>query len=161
MFNVFIILAMLVRFFVFDEPTPAPGSKTKFWRLKRQVQADIEEGEDEKAVKHLKEAAICLGRPTPQTFLDSVSSIFWHLLVLILHKLKLPNLVRYIMRADKKYVFVFHSLFFLSMILSFIQTLDRITKVKSIIKNMLAIDLMIFMTLFFLPHSKLILELIS
>jgi len=102
MFNVFIILAMLVRFFVFDEPTPAPGSKTKFWRLKRQVQADIEEGEDEKAVKHLKEAAICLGRPTPQTFLDSVSSIFWHLLVLILHKLKLPNLVRYIMRADKK-----------------------------------------------------------
>ena len=112
MFNVFIILAMLVRFFVFDEPTPAPGSKTKFWRLKRQVQADIEEGEDEKAVKHLKEAAICLGRPTPQTFLDSVSSIFWHLLVLILHKLKLPNLVRYIMRADKKYVFVFHSFLF-------------------------------------------------
>ena len=69
--------------------------------FQKQAEADIEAGDDVNAVKHLKQAASVLGRPVPESFIDCMSSLFWQLLYFLLDKMKLPQLVRSLMRMEK------------------------------------------------------------
>lgn len=102
MFNVLLMLAVFIKIFVFGEPDIQPTSWTCYWRFRRQAEADSEAGNSQEAVKHLLKAASALGRPPPETFFDCLSSLFWQLLYLLLDKLKLPKIIRTLMRAEKK-----------------------------------------------------------
>ena len=97
-------VAGLVRIFVYGEPRLEKVSAwSKYWRYRKQAERDIETGRASQAKENLRAALVSLGRPPPLTFLDCLSSLFWQLLYLVLDKLKLPQLVRSVMAADKKY----------------------------------------------------------
>jgi len=102
MFNVLFILAGLVRIFVYGEPTLAKGEAwAKYWMHRKQADRDLASGKGKEAAHHLVKAAQCLGRPPPVSFIDSMSSLFWQLLYIILDSMKLPKLVRVLMNAEK------------------------------------------------------------
>eukprot|EP00090_Calanus_glacialis_P000417 TRINITY_DN10251_c0_g1_i1.p1 TRINITY_DN10251_c0_g1~~TRINITY_DN10251_c0_g1_i1.p1 ORF type:complete len:1045 (-),score=302.19 TRINITY_DN10251_c0_g1_i1:87-3221(-) len=102
MFNVLFILAGLVRIFVYGEPSLAKGEAwAKYWTHRKQADRDLASGKRKEAAHHLVKAAECLGRPPPVSFIDSMSSLFWQLLYIILDSLKLPKLVRILMNAEK------------------------------------------------------------
>ena len=97
-------LAGLVRIFVYGEPSLEKVSAwSQYWRYRKQAERDIETGRASQARQNLRAALVALGRPPPVTWLDCLSSLFWQLLYLVLDKLKLPQLVRSVMAADKKY----------------------------------------------------------
>ena len=101
--NVLFILAGLVRIFVYGEPNIAKAEAwSKYWRYKKQAEKDIETGRVTEARQNLTAALLALGRPPPVSFLDCVSSLSWQLLHLLLDKVKLPALVRTLMKVDKK-----------------------------------------------------------
>lgn len=102
MFNILLMLLVMVRIFVFGEPDIKPSSMTQYWRYRRQAETDMDEGNNIEAVKHLNKAASSLGRPPAESFSDSVSSLFWQLFYLLLDKLRLPQMVRMVMRTEKK-----------------------------------------------------------
>ena len=102
MFNVLLMLVVFIKIFVFGEPDIQPSSWTRYWRFRRQAEADSETGNSQEAVQHLKKAASALGRPPPETFFDCLSSLFWQILYLLLDKLKFPKITRTLMRAEKK-----------------------------------------------------------
>ena len=93
----------LVRIFVYGEPSLAKGEAwAKYWTHRKQADRDLSSGKRKEAAHHLVKAAECLGRPPPISFIDSMSSLFWQLLYIILDSLKLPKLVRILMNAEKK-----------------------------------------------------------
>ena len=101
MLNVLFILAGLVRIFVYGEPSLEKVSAcSKYWRYRKQAEKDIETGRASQAQENLRAALVALGRPPPLTWLDCLSSLSWQLLLLLLDKLKLPQLVRSLMQAD-------------------------------------------------------------
>ena len=102
MLNLLLILVVFIRIFVFGEPDMPQASWSLFWRHRRQAEADIEAGHSAEGVKHLKLAASALGRPSPETFLDCLSSMFWQLFYFLLEKLQLPKITKTLMRAEKK-----------------------------------------------------------
>eukprot|EP00092_Neocalanus_flemingeri_P001165 GFUD01001241.1.p1 GENE.GFUD01001241.1~~GFUD01001241.1.p1 ORF type:complete len:1098 (+),score=305.94 GFUD01001241.1:251-3544(+) len=102
MLNVLFILAGLVRIFVYGEPSLAKGEAwSKYWTHRKQADRDLGCGKGKEAAHHLVQAARCLGRPPPVSFIDCMSSLFWQLLYIILDKMKLPKLVRILMNAEK------------------------------------------------------------
>ena len=102
MFNLLIMLLILIRIFVFGEPDVQPGSWTQYWRHRRQADSDVDAGHAEAAAKHLTKCLVVLGRPAPQSFMDCLLSLTWQLLHLTLDKMKLPKMIRTLMRVERK-----------------------------------------------------------
>jgi len=102
MLNVLFILAGLVRIFVYGEPSLAKGlAWSQYWTHRKQADRDLGQGKGKEAAEHLVKAARYLGRPPPESFIDTVSSLFWQLIYIVLDKMKLPKLVRVLMNAER------------------------------------------------------------
>ena len=102
MFNLLLVILILIRIFVFGEPDIQPSSWPQYWRHRRQADVDIEAGNADHAVKHLKQSLSVLGRPAPDSLIDSVTSLVWQLILFTMDKMRLPKMIRALTRSDKK-----------------------------------------------------------
>jgi len=101
MFNILFILAGLVKIFVYGEPSLKKGEAwARYWTHRKQAGRDLAQGKRTEARHHLVKAAECLGRPPPNSFMDSLTSLFWQLLYMLMDWLRLPKFVRKIMKVD-------------------------------------------------------------
>ena len=105
MFNLMLILAGMVRIFVYGEPSLCKVSAwSRYWAHRRQADREVGRGDGGQGGDHLVQAALCLGRPPPTSTLDSLASLLWQIILLLLDTLNLPTLVRRVMRVEERLV---------------------------------------------------------
>merc|ERR1719312_2242942 len=101
-FNLLFILGGLVRIFVYGEPSICKVSAwAQYWTHRRQAEREVGRGDGAEGGRHLVQAALCLGRPPPNTTLDSLASLLWQMILLLLDTFNLPTLLRRAMKAEK------------------------------------------------------------
>ena len=126
-FNLLFILGGLVRIFVYGEPSICKVSAwAQYWTHRRQADREVGRGDGAEGGRHLVQAALCLGRPPPNTTLDSLASLLWQMILLLLDTFNLPTLLRRVMKAEKRLVIIFHILI-LFLLQNILSCCDRLT----------------------------------
>jgi len=94
LFNIFILLAGLCKILQPLEVSATAKKSSNYWRMERQAEKEIELGNAPASLKCLRSAAHALGQPIPDSWVDSVSTLLWQILLLIFNKIGLVQLVR-------------------------------------------------------------------
>jgi len=101
-FNIFILIAGLIKIFLHGEPQIAKREGwSRYWRPRKQADREVAQGKSAEARVHLKEAVESLGRRVPQSKLDCLASLLWQLMVFCLDKVGLIPLLRKLTGANQ------------------------------------------------------------